>query len=47
MQSAHIEIRWGSGHCIGPFVAAGVAFIVLAIVETKVAKEPVGYTVLL
>ncbi|KAI7887009.1 MFS general substrate transporter [Lichtheimia hyalospora FSU 10163] len=32
---------WGSGHSIGPFVAAGVAFIVLAIVETRMAKEPV------
>ncbi|KAI9320221.1 major facilitator superfamily domain-containing protein [Dichotomocladium elegans] len=32
---------WSSGHAIGPFVAAGVSLIVLGIVESKFAKEPV------
>jgi hypothetical protein len=35
-------IRWSSAHSIGPFVAAGVSFIGLVIVEGWVAKEPVS-----
>ncbi|KAI7876017.1 MFS general substrate transporter [Lichtheimia hyalospora FSU 10163] len=32
---------WGDGHAIGTFVASGVSFILLIIVETRVAKEPI------
>ncbi|KAI9494525.1 major facilitator superfamily domain-containing protein [Zychaea mexicana] len=32
---------WGNGHSIGPFVAAGVAFILLIISQRWIAKEPI------
>ncbi|KAI9312492.1 major facilitator superfamily domain-containing protein [Dichotomocladium elegans] len=32
---------WEDAHSIGPFVAAGVAFLALCYVEIKVAKEPI------
>ncbi|KAI9259574.1 major facilitator superfamily domain-containing protein [Phascolomyces articulosus] len=39
---------WGSAHCIGPFVAAGVSLILLIISEGWIAKEPImPYQVLL
>ncbi|KAI7850899.1 major facilitator superfamily domain-containing protein [Circinella umbellata] len=35
------QLGWGSGHCIGPFVAAGVSLILLIISEGWIAKEPI------
>ncbi|KAI8150253.1 major facilitator superfamily domain-containing protein [Fennellomyces sp. T-0311] len=35
------QYGWGSGHSIGPFVAAGVSLILLIISEGWIAKEPI------